>query len=81
LVWWWKGEASFVVILKDLQIADQNFEVNWVPLSEMISEGSPWIRKILFIKAEAVSVAEGTLGNGIKWLILVNLSVTTKIQV
>jgi len=28
-------------IRKDLQIADQNLEVNWVPLSEIISEGSP----------------------------------------
>ena len=36
---------------------------------------------MLFIKAEAVSVAEGTLGKGIKCPILVKRSITTKIQV
>jgi len=70
LVWWWKGEASFMFIRKDLQIADQSLEVNWVPLSEIISEGSPWRQKILiilFIKEEAVSIVEGTFfGKGIK---------------
>ena len=64
MVWWWKGEASFVVILKDLQIADQNFEVNWVSLLEIKSKGSLWIRKRSFrsflgikkIKAEAGNI-------------------------
>ena len=63
MVWWWKGEASFVVILKDLQIADQNFEVNWVSLSEKKSEGGLWIRKRSFMSFLGTNKTEAAAGD------------------
>jgi len=80
LVWWWKGEESFIEILRVLQINVQNLEENWVLLLERISYGSLWSLNIWVINALAVSSEEGTLGNGIKLPILVNLSSTTIIQ-
>ena len=80
MVWWWKGEESFIEILRVLQINVQNLEENWVLLLERISYGSLWSLNIWVINALAVSSEEGTLGNGIKLPILVNLSSTTIIQ-
>ena len=68
-------------MLKALQRDDQNLDVNWEPLSEMISSGRPCKRKIEFIKAEAVSSAEGMDLKGIRWHILERRSTTTRMQV
>jgi len=78
LVWWWKGEESFIEILRVLQINVQNLEENWVLLSERISYGSLWSLNIWVIN---VLVVSSDKGNGIKLPILVNLSSTTIIQV
>jgi len=52
-------------------------EVNSVPLSVMISCGSPCSLTISFIKILANCCASRFFEHGIKWLILVSRSITT----
>jgi len=54
-------------------------DVNIVPRSVMIWFGSPWSRNISFMKLFANCVAFISLWQGIKWLIFVRRSQTTRI--
>ena len=58
-----EGRSKFRCVLKDLQIADQNFEVNWVSLSEKKSEGGLWIRKRSFMTFLGTKKTEAAAGD------------------
>ncbi len=64
-----------------LQNSRQNLDTNWGPLSETTSVGRPCKRKTWLTTVNAVSLAEGNLGKGIKWAAFENRSTTVKTTV
>ena len=63
------------------QKAFQKLDVNWGPLSETTSTGKPCNLKTCWTISWAVSLAEGSLGRGMKWTDLENRSTTVRIVV
>jgi hypothetical protein len=61
--------------------AFQNRDENLGPWSETMSTGSPWIRKTCCSMSLAVTLADGSLGRGIKWVALENRSTTVRMVV
>ncbi len=59
----------------------QNWEVNWDPLSDTMSEGRPWILNTWSTITWAVSRADGNLGRGIKWAAFEKRSTTVRMTV
>jgi len=66
-------------ILSIFVVSFYKSDVNIVPQSVMISFGSPCSQNISFINAFANCCAFISLRQGIKWLIFVNRSITTRI--
>ncbi len=76
LVCGWYPEDRLAVAPSCRQNSVQNFDTNWGLLSETTSTGRPWMRKTWSKTIVAVSLAEGNLGRGIKWVAFENLSTT-----
>ncbi len=81
LVCGWYPEDRLAVAPSCRQNSVQNFDTNWGPLSETTSTGKPWMRKTWSKTIVAVSLAEGNLGRGIKWVAFENLSTTVRTTV
>jgi hypothetical protein len=59
----------------------QNWDENSGSRSETMSTGSPWIQKRCCNMSWAVSLAEGSLGRGMKWVALENWSIAVRTAV
>lgn len=81
LDWGWKPSDWLTVAPKNLQNYFQNTDVKWGPWSGTTSMGRPWSRKMCCSPNSAVSLAEGMLGRGTKWAILLNRPTTLRVVV
>jgi len=75
----WKAVLSLHSIPNFPVVSFHRSEVNSVPLSVMISCGSPCSLTISFMKRLANCRASRSFEQGIKWLILVSRSMTTSL--
>jgi len=73
----WKAVPSLRSIPNFPVVSFHRSEVNSVPLSVMISCGSPCSMTISFMKRLANCRASRSFKHGMKWLILVSRSITT----
>ena len=76
-VYGWNAVLSLLSMPSSFVVSFHRSEVNRVPLSVMISCGSPCSRTISLMKRLANCRASRSFEHGMKWLILVSRSMTT----